>query len=99
MRKIFPEIQFIVTTHAPSVLVNTHHEEVRIVSDGRAYVPDVMTYGRSVEAVMSELMGIAVRPADIVKEIASFYDALDGGSAEYAKNLLTALEKQLGVND
>ncbi|MCI7613398.1 MAG: AAA family ATPase [Selenomonadaceae bacterium] len=67
LRKIFPEIQLIVTTHAPSVLVNTHHEEVRIVSDGMVYVPDVMTYGRSVEAVMSELMGTAVRPADIVK--------------------------------
>ena len=99
LRKIFPEIQFIVTTHAPSVLVNTHHEEVRIVSDGRVYVPDIMTYGRSVEAVMSELMGIAVRPADIVKKLASFHEALDESSVEHAKELLSALEKQLGVND
>ena len=99
LRKIFPELQFIVTTHAPSVLVNTRREEIRIVSNGKVYVPDVMTYGRSVEAVMSELMGIAVRPDEIVKKIASFNDALDEGRVEYARELLKGLEKQLGVND
>lgn len=99
LREVFQELQFIVTTHAPSVLVNTNREEVRIVSDGCIYMPDVMTYGRNVDAVMLELMGIAVRPADIANKIASFHKALDEGRLEYAKELLSALEKQLGVND
>ena len=33
LTRIFPKLQFVVTTHAPSILANVHKENIRIIKD------------------------------------------------------------------
>lgn len=41
LRHAFPHVQFILTTHAPSVLANVHRENIRILQKNRADIPAV----------------------------------------------------------
>lgn len=96
---IFPKIQFIVTTHSPSVLANVKKEHVLLLEDGQVYVPGNTTYGRDVSAVMHEIMKVEVRPEKVRKIINEYYRLLSEEDYEKAKELLNELESILGEND
>lgn len=97
--RIFPKMQFIFTTHAPSVLANVPKEHILILDDGRAYQPRTKTYGRNVSDVLREVMAVDVRPNDIHALIRQFDEALDGHDFTAAKLLLTRIQAVLGEND
>ena len=59
---IFPNIQFVVTTHSPSVLANVEKEHIRVLDHYQLYDSPSATYGRSVEEILREIMHIEVRP-------------------------------------
>lgn len=99
LRYTFPHVQFILTTHAPSVLANVHRENIRILCGNQVTVPDVKGYGRNVDAIVYELMGTKVRPKDVTQLIADFYDDIDGGRMSEAQKKLQQLREQLGDND
>ena len=96
---IFPKIQFVVTTHSPSVLANVKKEHVLLLEDGQVYVPGNTTYGRDVSAVMHEIMKVEVRPEKVRKIINEYYLLLSEEDYEKAKELLNELESILGEND
>lgn len=41
---IFPKVQFVVTTHSPSVLANVRKEHILLLEDGQIYMPEQATY-------------------------------------------------------
>ncbi len=96
---IFPKIQFVVTTHSPSVLANVKKEHVLLLEDGQVYVPGNTTYGRDVSAVMHEIMKVEVRPEKVKKIMNEYYRLLSEEDYEKAKELLNELESILGEND
>lgn len=97
--RVFPKVQFIVTTHAPSVLVNVPNDQIRVIDKHDVYTPMRKTYGRNIQAVMEELMGAKVRPEDILENIAGIDDAIDAGKLDEAENLLNKLRIRLGDDD
>lgn len=97
--RVFPKVQFIVTTHAPSVLVNVPNDQIRVIDKYDVYTPMRKTYGRNIQAVMEELMGAKVRPEDILENIAGIDDAIDAGKLDEAENLLNKLRIRLGDDD
>lgn len=62
MIRIFPKIQFIMTTHSPSILVNVPKENIWVLDNFQLYHPQSNTYGRTVEEVLQEVMDINVQP-------------------------------------
>lgn len=99
LRNTFPHVQFILTTHAPSVLANVHRENIRILQENRADIPAVKSYGRNVDAIVYELMGTKVRPQDVTQLIADFYDDIDAGHMSDAQKKLQQLREKLGDDD
>lgn len=99
LTRIFPNIQFIVTTHAPSVLVNVYKENIRLIKNNTVEVPQNYSYGRNITAVIHELMETEIRPQDILNKLKEFNNVLDEGNVSQAKEILTEIEKQLGSND
>lgn len=97
--RVFPKVQFIVTTHAPSVLVNCHNDQIRVVEQHRIYVPDRKTYGRNVQAVMEELMQAQVRPQEVLKDLRTFNKMLDEANIPIAEEILHKLQQILGHDD
>lgn len=49
LQSVFPEVQFIVTSHAPAVIHSAEKEHIRILDNGQVYMPAEQTYGRSKE--------------------------------------------------
>lgn len=99
LTRIFPKIQFIVTTHAPSVLVNVKREHVRILYGNQALLPEEHTYGKDINIVLNDVMGTEVRPEKVLNLIKSFNQAIDDGNPEQAKRYLAEMHAYLGDND
>ncbi len=96
---IFPKIQFIMTTHSPSVLANVKHEHILLLEDGGVALPGNTTYGRDVSDILREMMKVDVCPEEVVRLKADFYMLLAEEKYDLAKECLVKLEQVLGEND
>ncbi|MGB0931248.1 MAG: AAA family ATPase, partial [Chitinophagales bacterium] len=71
LRKIFPNIQFVVTTHSPVVLgavskdVFIGKENVRLIHNFKAYIPSSSPQGRTVNDILEEVMQTPKRDEQI----------------------------------
>lgn len=99
LRTIFPCIQFIVTTHAPSIISSAKREELLILNDEHCYFSDFEVYGKDVNSVLSEIMGTPERPDEIAQMFDEFRTLLDNEQYDEAKMKLDELKGILGEND
>lgn len=99
LTEIFPKIQFIFTTHSPSILVNIPNENILILDKLEIYNFENKTYGRDIESILREVMKVEVKPKEIIEKLEKFNDLLDEGKVEKAKKLLEELENVLGKTD
>ena len=99
LRTIFPNVQFIVSSHAPAVINSVSREQIRILDNGEIYMPVAQTYGRDANSILREVMNVSERPADVVRRLDSFYAYMDVNDYEKADKILTAIEKIVGTND
>jgi len=96
---IFPKIQFIMTTHSPSVLANVKHEHILLLEDGDVVLPNNTTYGRDVSDILREMMKVEVRPQEVLHLQSDFYRQLAEENYDLAKECLERMEAILGEND
>lgn len=99
LHKTFPKVQFIVTTHSPTVLTNVPKEHIRVLNSGEVYTPPVNTKGRDVNSILREIMNTDVRPANVTQKLNYFAQAVEDGELETAQQILNELREQLGDND
>lgn len=99
LHKTFPKVQFILTTHSPTILTNVPKENIRILDNGKAFIPDVKTYGRDVNSILREVMQAEIRPTEISTKLNNFSDAIDKNDLAEAEKILDELRNQLGEND
>ena len=64
LQKIFPRIQFIVTTHSPQVVSSVPKECVRIISDGKVEPLYSQTQGVESQDILAEIFGTDPAPQD-----------------------------------
>ncbi len=58
LQSIFPQVQFLVTSHAPAVIHSVKRENIRILDDGQIFVPVEQTYGRDANSILREVMQV-----------------------------------------
>ncbi|MGL5624021.1 AAA family ATPase, partial [Cetobacterium sp.] len=97
--KIFPNVQFIFTTHSPTILSNVYAQHIRILSNTNVEIPQNSTYGRDINSVLREVMGTETRPKEIFDLIETIYQDIDEGNLELSKENLKKLELIVGSND
>lgn len=97
--KTFPKVQFIFTTHSPSVLSNVPNKNILILDNFEIYPLENMTYGKDIEAILREVIRTEVRPKEVVEKLKLFNDMLDENKLSNAKDILKDLEKILGKDD
>jgi predicted ATPase len=91
--------QFILTTHSPHVIAKLKPEQVKVVKDFKVMSLQKATKGRDVNAILTEVLGIAKRPPEYAEKLKSFYDLLENRSMEAAKDIFDALEQDWGMMD
>jgi predicted ATP-binding protein involved in virulence len=96
---IFPKMQFIATTHAPSVIHAVKNESLLLLRDNDVIYPKDGAYGMDVNSVLLGIMDARVRPATIQNELAQIYKYIDDDKLEQASTAVAELERIVGYND
>ena len=99
LHAIFPMIQFIVSSHAPAVIHSVQREQIRILDNGRIYLPSAQTYGRDANSILREVMKVSERPEDIKQRLDLFYAYMDENNYKEADRILKEIEKVVGMTD
>lgn len=99
LHNTFPKVQFILTTHSPTVLTNITRDNIRILDSGKIITPEVNTYGRDVNSILREVMQSDIRPPEIEAKLTDFSDAIDNSDVDSAEQILGDLRNILGNND
>jgi len=100
---IFPNTQFIVTTHSPQVLTSIHNKHIRILSDGKAYTFNEQTEGAEASQLLKRVFRVEIRPKNlnIVKALKKYtklvYD--DKWDTKEATRLRKILNSHYGYDD
>lgn len=99
LTNIFPHIQFIVSTHASSVISSVKSENLIVLENNSASAPVGEVYGKDSNTIHSGVMGSSERP-DLVKNLFSkFYNALNAYDLDEARLVISEIEKEIGTND
>ncbi len=88
LRKIFPKMQFIVTTHSPLIVSEVRPESVIVLKDtenGFEWCPPEESYGHTLNDLVEDLFGDNKRPPEVEKNILELFDAIESGQLNDAK--------------
>ncbi|MBQ7608176.1 MAG: AAA family ATPase [Desulfovibrionaceae bacterium] len=70
LQNLFPNAQFIITTHSPMILSNVHPENIWIMSeDGEQPIHPPRSYGMDTSELLSEVMLAETRNTDVRREL------------------------------
>ncbi|MBK8454825.1 MAG: AAA family ATPase [Thiofilum sp.] len=105
LRRCFPRMQFIVTTHSPAILSTVKREHIRVIEVdystgiGTATTPQSRSYGESIADTLETIMNVPSRPQnELVKRINAYLDwAENGDLTEDKSSERSALEQELGT--
>ena len=99
LRRAFPRLQLIVTTHSPQVLSSAENRHVRWLVDGRLQKEPVFVEGRDTNAILREYMRTEDRDGEGTRELQLLYDFIDQGRHEEAERLYLELRARWGDLD
>ena len=99
LRKTFPNIQFIITTHSPQVLSNVPRENVFILADFKLVKRTPHTFGRDTNSILYDLFGVEKRPKESEKEISKLYKYIDANDRAKAEKQLEKIKENFGSGD
>ncbi|MGM9749382.1 MAG: AAA family ATPase [Candidatus Cryptobacteroides sp.] len=95
LTKVFPNLQFIITTHSPQVINRVATDRLRILENGEIIRADY-GYGMPTSIVLQDIMGIETeQPKEVVDLINSIYRAIADRNVPEAKSLISQLENKV----
>ena len=93
--EVFPNIQFIVTTHSPHVLNHVQSSLIRKLENDDLSIPDY-SYGMPTEIVLKDVMNLSHDlPIEIEKPISEIYLELNKNNLNRSKELCAELESKV----
>jgi predicted ATP-binding protein involved in virulence len=100
LRRAFPRIQFVATTHSPQVIGAARREWIRLLVPGAARAFEVgHVEGRDANSILFEVMGVRPRLESTEKELDAIEQAIARGDHDTAWRALEQLRERLGNDD
>ena len=108
LQRIFPNAQFIVTTHSPQVLTTVHQDNILLLETDTeqgiaAYSPIISPYGAESERALEVVMRVRSRPEHLeeVQKLNEYMELVNHGdyAGERAQALRRYLEQTLGPHE
>jgi predicted ATP-binding protein involved in virulence len=99
LRKAFPKLQFVVSTHSPQVLSSAQNRQVRRLINGQIQEHKVFVEGRDTNAILREQMGTDDRDEAGAQDLDRLHRAIDSGSREEAERIYKELLARWGNDD
>ena len=97
----FPELQFVVTSHAPmvmsSVMTNSENEVLLLQYEDNNYTASpISTYGLDATTILEMYMGRKARVAVVEDKLKQLFDLIDSEQYPEAKAMLNQLTQEFG---
>lgn len=99
LQDIFRRIQFVVTTHAPSVISSVKAQNIRVLTERGVTTIPAETYGRDANAVLESIMEADRRPRNVKILFGKFHSAIDDKKYKQAEMYLDRIANLIGEND
>jgi predicted ATP-binding protein involved in virulence len=100
LMEVFPNCQFLISTHSPHVITHVQPENLflfSMTSEGLKAMRPSESYGKTVERVLEDLMGLeTTRPEKVKEALRQIYELIDSRKLEEARESIAELEKQIG---
>ena len=98
--EVFPNCQFLISTHSPHVLTRVQPENIRLMEiDGEEMRAHKVSesYGKTANRILEDLMGLeTTRPAEIDQKLEQLFDAIQAGELAEAQRLVDNLRAKIG---
>ena len=99
---IFPNCQFIISTHSPHVITHVQPESLFLLEQtdsGIVVRKPNESYGKNVDRVLEDLMGLeTTRPNEVDSDLHSIFKTIDAGKLEEARSQITDLMQKIGAD-
>lgn len=98
--EVFPNCQFIVSTHSPHVITHVQPESLYMLQQtphGVRVDRPRESFGKNVDRVLEDLMGLATtRPDEVDRGLREIFLAIDNGVLQEARGKIEGLRKSIG---
>jgi predicted ATP-binding protein involved in virulence len=98
--KVFPNCQFIISSHSPHVLTQVKPESVFLfkqTEDGIASEKAGESYGKTADRILEDLMGLpTTRPREVAERLSKIFRLIDQGKVIEAKRQILDLRQRIG---
>ena len=99
LKKIFPKVQFIVSTHAPSVISSVPQDEIVILENHQVRKAEMPTYGKDANSILKTVMDVPERPDYVAEKLTAFYECLSRSDLKQARKMIDEIKNILGEDD
>lgn len=99
LRKTFPNIQFICTTHSPILLRSIEKEKIIVLENGEQSKLDFFTKGRDINSILYDLMGVPKRTKEYENKVDNLFGFLEDENIQKSEELLNELKIDYGEKD
>lgn len=96
---LFPKVQFIITTHSPTVIANMQNGTLYIINENQITRHSSEFFGKQIDNVMRNVLGAPDRNVVIQARIDHLLQAIDMNNKDLYTKLLEELENLLGEDD
>jgi predicted ATP-binding protein involved in virulence len=98
LRKVFPNIQFFITTHSPQVVSAVPKDSLFILKDDvedgqkiKKILKNTHSEGRDSNAILVDIFGVNPRPKEYAQKLGSFYQYIEDENIEAAQTVFEDL--------
>lgn len=98
LTEVFPNCQFIVTTHSPQILSHVQAEHIFLLvqeKNNMKVIKPTESYGKSSDRLLEDILGVESRPLVIKKELHKLFQLIQDKDLEKAKKLMQKLENEI----
>lgn len=98
--EVFPNAQFIISTHSPHVITQVQPESLFLLKQtdsGMVAEQPTESYGKSVERILEDLMGLeTTRPDEVSVKLHDIYSSIDQNHIEEARRSIAVMKEEIG---
>lgn len=100
LSEVFPNCQFLISTHSPHVITHAHPENLFLLAlgdEGLTALRPGESYGKTAERILEDLMGLdTTRPDDVTGKLNRIYRLIEKEELEKAQNGIHSLQGEIG---
>jgi predicted ATP-binding protein involved in virulence len=99
LTELFPNCQFIFSTHSPQVLSHVKPEKIFLLSNENntfSYSKAIESYGKNTDRILEDLLHVNARPEDIGSKLHHLFKLIQEGELVEAKEALEELSSEIG---